>query len=170
MTLLAEDRVDDALTLCAGTPSPVSAVLLVGLQAYERIRQVGGNAESIRSIMGKAMEDYSSHALNAVEKRLNVLSTVGNSAPLFGMTGTVTGMIASFDALQKMGMDAGAVASGISEALITTAAGLIIALIAVIPYNIMMSSSEKIALEIEESSSELVDFLAMRAEKQKAGQ
>ncbi|NLB56638.1 MAG: MotA/TolQ/ExbB proton channel family protein [Lentisphaerae bacterium] len=169
MTLLAENKTADAKTLCAGTPSPISAVLLVGVQAYERILEVDGSPEAIRSIMGKAMEDYSSHALSAVEKRLYILSMVGNAAPLFGMTGTVTGMIASFDALRQQGMEAGAVAAGISEALITTAAGLIIALAAVIPYNIMMTSSDNIALEIEEAASELVDFLALRAEKQRAG-
>lgn len=168
LTLLDEDRINDALTLCASTPGPVSAVLLVGIRAYERIKSVGGKPESIRTMVSKAMEDYSSHALSAVEKRLNVLSTVGNAAPLFGMTGTVTGMITSFSALQKMGLDAGAVSAGISEALITTAAGLLIALGAVIPYNMLMSASDKIALEIEAASSEMVDFLTMRAEKELA--
>jgi biopolymer transport protein ExbB/TolQ len=114
------------------------------------------------AIMEKAMDDYAQHAMSAVEKRFNVLVTVGSAAPLFGMTGTVTGMIASFGAMSAAGVEASGVAAGISEALITTAAGLLIALAAVIPYNVFLSMSEKIDREIGETSSELLDFVATR--------
>ena len=152
LTLVEEDRVDEATSLCASTPSPVSAVLMAGLQSYMKHRGGSARAESLMSIMEKAMDDYAQHAMSAVEKRFNVLSTVGSAAPLLGMTGTVTGMIASFNALARAGVEAGAVAAGISEALITTASGLLIALAAVIPYNIFLAMSEKIELEIEETS------------------
>lgn len=167
LTFLEEQRVLDAKNLCASTPGPVSAVLLVGLQSFEKVLSVKGSPESLRLIVGKAMEDYSVTALNAVETRLNILSTVGSAAPLFGMTGTVTGMIGSFGALAKSGgLDAGVVGAGIAEALITTAAGLIIALLAVIPYNVFMARVEGIGLEIEEAASEMIDFIAMRAERE----
>lgn len=165
MTLMQENRVRDAKNLCAATPGPVSAVLLAGIQAFEKVKALGGSPESLRMIVAKSMEDYAPHAINAVESRFNILSTVGNSAPLFGMTGTVTGMIKSFGALAEAGsLDAGVVGAGISEALITTAAGLIIALVAVIPYNIFMGITERIGLEIEESASELVDLVAVLSE------
>ncbi|MBI2192492.1 MAG: MotA/TolQ/ExbB proton channel family protein [Planctomycetes bacterium] len=160
LTLLGQGRLEDAMVLCQNTPGPVSAVLLVGLQTYAKLKATNASPETIRMVVGKGMEDFSVHAMSAVEKRLNILSTVGNSAPLFGMTGTVTGMITSFNALASAGaLDAGLVAAGISEALITTAAGLLIAMAAVIPFNIFTSLSDTIALEIEEASTELVDAL-----------
>jgi len=169
MKLLEEGRTTDALNLCASTPGPISAVLLVGLQSYVKVSELNMNPESIGNAVGKAMGDYTSHALNAVESNFNVLSTVGNAAPLFGMTGTVTGMIKSFSALAGHGaLNAGIVGAGIAEALITTATGLLIALGAVIPYNFFMAKTEKINLEIEQAISEIVDFIILRSERKKA--
>jgi biopolymer transport protein ExbB len=169
LTYLEEDRLNDALTLCSSTPGPVAAVLLVGLQSYSNLRKRDESPEAMRLIMFKAMEDYHAHAMNAVEKRFNVLSSVGNTAPLFGMAGTVTGMIGAFDAMvQAAGLDAKLVAGGIKEALITTAAGLLIALAAVIPFNIFTSMADEISLEIEEATSELVEFIAMQQAEHKA--
>ena len=162
LELLGEGEIDEAAKLCASTPGPVSAVILAGLQAYSRLKAIGGKPEIIRTVTEKAMEDYSLHAMSAVEKRLNILSTVGNAAPLLGMTGTVTGMIRSFAIMSSMeGLQAGAVAGGIAEALITTAAGLLIAIAAVIPYHIFMSMANKVELEIEETSTELLDFVTI---------
>ncbi|MDA0838592.1 MAG: MotA/TolQ/ExbB proton channel family protein [Planctomycetota bacterium] len=164
LTLLAEGRDEDAITLCASTPGPVSAVLLVGLQTHVKLKAVHEKPDSIRTIMGKAMEDYSLHAMNAVQKRLSILATIGNAAPLFGMSGTVLGMISSFESLSSAAaLDASLVAGGISEALITTAAGLLIALAAVIPLNIFTTMSENIELEIEDAASELVETVTMSA-------
>jgi biopolymer transport protein ExbB len=162
LDLLTEGDLDEAARLCASTPGPVSAVVLAGIQAYSKLRAVGGRPEILRTVTEKAMEDYSLHAMSAVNKRLNILSTVGNAAPLFGMAGTVTGMISSFkDIAGRGGLDAGGVAAGISEALITTAAGLLIALAAVIPYHIFLSMANEVELEIEEASSELLDFMTV---------
>ncbi len=166
LSFLREDRIADGKTLCNSTPGPVSAVLLTGLLAYEKFQTVGGSSDSLRSIMSKAMSDFSLHAINGVESRFNILSTVATAAPLFGMTGTVTGMISSFSAMATAGaMNAGVVGAGIAEALITTAAGLIVALFAAIPYNVFMGMTEKVSLEIEEASAEMVDFLTLRAER-----
>lgn len=169
ITLLGENRVADAMTLCANTPGPVSAVLLVGLQTYHKLLAAKPTPEVIRTLLGKSMEDYSAQALNAVENRLNVLATIGNTAPLFGMTGTVTGMIRSFSALAgAVSLEAGTVGAGIAEALINTATGLIVALFSVLPYNYYMNLVERINLDIQEASSEMVEFLTMRAEMQQA--
>ncbi len=169
MTLLEENRISDALTLAASTPSPISAVLLVGLQSYDKLLSVKAAPEALRIVVSKAMEDYMPRALSAVERRLNILSTVGSAAPLFGMAGTVMGMIKSFESLRgAAALDAGLVAGGISEALITTAAGLLIALAAVIPYNMFMTAVENISLDMEESAAEMVDFITMREERKAA--
>ena len=163
LEFLGRGRLEDAAMLCANTPGPVSAVLLAGLQSYAKHRGIAARPELLTATMEKAMDDYSVHAISAVEQRLEILRTVGNAAPLLGMAGTVTGMIRSFSALQEVaGMDPGAVAAGISEALITTAAGLLIAIAAVIPWNIFISLSDRIDREIGEASSELLDFVATR--------
>ncbi|MDD5679224.1 MAG: MotA/TolQ/ExbB proton channel family protein [Kiritimatiellae bacterium] len=169
ITLLGENRVADAITLCANTPGPVSAVMLVGLQSYHKLLATKPTPEVIRTLLGKSMEDYSAQALNAVENRLNVLATIGNTSPLFGMVGTVTGLIRSFSALAgATSLEAGAVGAGIAEALVCTAAGLIVALAAVLPYNYYMNLVERINLDIQEASSEMVEFLSMRAEMQQS--
>jgi biopolymer transport protein ExbB len=161
--LLREDKVAEAAQLCASTPGPVSAVLLAGLQAYDKHRQRTKRAEVLRPLVQDALEDNAYGATSAVEKRLNVLSFIGNSAPLFGMTGTVTGMIKSFAAIAGAGaLEGSIVASGIAEALITTAAGLLIAMGAVIPYHYFMSRADGIMMEVHEASSELLDFITLK--------
>ncbi|TVR12221.1 MAG: MotA/TolQ/ExbB proton channel family protein, partial [Planctomycetota bacterium] len=80
--------------------------------------------------------------------------------PLLGMTGTVLGMIVSFESLASGGVNNEGVAAGISEALVTTAAGLIVALMAVIPFNYFNSRSDGIDLAIEEVKAQFVDTVA----------
>jgi biopolymer transport protein ExbB len=165
LTYLAQNRIQDAANLCANTPGPISAVILTGLQCFVRHKARTENIPAVTAIMREQMQDYALRALSAVEKRMYVLSTVGMAAPLFGMCGTVTGMITSFKAIASAGaIDGSLVASGISEALITTAAGLIIALFCVIPYNMFTSDVERINLEIDESIAELLDFVATKME------
>ncbi|MCG3148812.1 MAG: hypothetical protein PCFJNLEI_02259 [Verrucomicrobiae bacterium] len=163
LQLLNEDKIAEAAQLCANTPGPVSAVLLAGLQAYEKHSHATQRPEVLRPLVEDALEDYSYSAMNAVQKRLNILSFIGNSAPLLGMTGTVTGMIKSFAAIAGAGaLQGGIVAAGISEALITTAAGLLIAMVAVIPFHYYSSRAEQIELEVHEASAELLDFVTLR--------
>jgi len=164
-------RLDDAMAVCAATPGPVAAVLLAGLQACRRLQAAGATPDTLRTLMQKAMDDYTPRALHACERRLNWLSTISNVAPLFGMTGTVTGMIRSFGSLSGAGsLDAGVVGAGISEALVATASGLIIALTSLIPYNAFMNRVEAINLEIGEAASELVEAACLRHGRTAAGQ
>jgi len=164
-SLVAEDKVDEAISLCGSTPSPVAAVLLVGLQTYKRSQAMNVSREMQRLMMEKAMDDYTPQALHAVELRLNWLATISNVAPLFGMTGTVTGMIRSFGSLSGAGsLDAGAVGAGISEALVATASGLVLALGSLIPFNSFMNRVAKINLAIGEAATDLVQTVAMHAE------
>jgi len=163
LALLREGREEDALGLCFNTPGPVSAVLAAGLQSYLRHREVAKRVDSLRAVVQDAMEDYGHQAVQAVGNRLNILAFIGSSAPLFGMTGTVTGMIASFNAIASAGsMEGTVVASGISEALVTTAAGLLIAMGAVIPYHYFTSRAERIETEVVEAAAELLDFITIK--------
>jgi biopolymer transport protein ExbB len=165
LELVRQRKLLEAARLCSSTPGPVSAVMLTGIQTFVKYRDQGESPETIRACTEKAMEDYALHAMHAVEKRLNILTSIGNAAPLFGMTGTVTGMIASFKAMQAAaGLDQGAVARGISEALITTAAGLLIALLAVIPYNQFVAKVDELDLQVGEASAELLEYLTVRSD------
>lgn len=160
LELLGLGKLKEAALLCMSTPGPVSAVILAGLQAYSRLKAVGVSHDTVRTVVEKAMDDCSVRAMSAVEKRLTVLSTVGNAAPLFGMAGTVLGMINAFGNIERLKtMEASVVAGGISEALITTAAGLLIALMAVIPFHIFTAMANGVDLEIAESAAELLDFV-----------
>lgn len=150
-----------AIAECEASGGPIASVLLAGLRSYVQLHGKNESSETMRLVVGQVMEDYSAQAMGVVNKRLDVLTTVGTAAPLLGMAGTVTGMIASFHGLAEAGSmgGGGAVASGIAEALVTTAVGLIVALAAVIPQSVFNRWSDEIELEIEESNSELVEFI-----------
>lgn len=159
---LRSDDIDAAIAECEATRGPLASVLLAGLRSYAQLHEKGERAETMRMVVAQVMEDYAAQAMGVVNKRLDVLTTVATAAPLLGMTGTVTGMIASFSGLADAGSVSGSggeVAAGIAEALVTTAVGLIIALSAVIPQSVFNRWSDEIELEIEESSTELIEHI-----------
>lgn len=158
---LRENDLEGAVSECVAARGPVASVLLAGLRSYQQLRGKNESSETMRMVVGQVMEDYSAQALGIVNKRLDVLTTIGTAAPLLGMTGTVTGMIVSFSGLAEAGSmgGGGAVADGIAEALVTTAVGLVVALMAVIPQSVYNRWSDEIELEIEESTSEFVEFI-----------
>lgn len=159
---LRENDISGAISECEATRGPIASVLLAGLRSYKQLRGKNEGAETMRLVVGQVMEDYSAQTMSVVNKRLDVLTTIGVAAPLLGMTGTVTGMIASFAGLAdagSVGGSGGAVADGIAEAMVTTAVGLIIALFAVIPQSVFNRWSDEIELEIEEGTSEFVEFI-----------
>jgi biopolymer transport protein ExbB len=162
LACLRENDINGAIKECETARGPIASVLLAGLRSYKQLRGKNEGVETMRLVVGQVMEDYSAQTMSVVNKRLDVLSTIGVAAPLLGMTGTVTGMIASFAGLADAGGmsgGGGAVANGISEAMITTAAGLLIALGAVIPQSVFNRWSDEIELEIEEGTSEFVEFI-----------
>lgn len=159
---LRSDNIDDAISECETARGPLASVLLAGLRSYQQLHEKGERSETMRMVVAQVMEDYAAQAMGVVNKRLDVLTMVGTAAPLLGMTGTVTGMIVSFSGLAEGGGVSGSggeVAEGIAEALVTTAVGLIIALSAVIPQSVFNRWSDEIELEIEESSTELIEHI-----------
>jgi len=164
LELVGDGDVQGAANLCASTPGPVSAVLLVGLQTFSKHRDLTGRGDTLTNVMEKSMDDYALHAMSAVEYRLSMLSTIANVAPLLGMLGTVTGMISAFESMVQAGVNPELVAGGIAEALITTATGLFIAVVAVVPFHFFTTRAEQIELEVEEARTELLDYVATRVE------
>ena len=106
--------------------------------------------------LSKAMEMAAMEEIKRMKKYLPMLDTLITAAPLLGILGTVIGIIHSFDMLGRAGIqDPQAVTSGIAQALITTAAGLLIAILTLFPYNYFMSKVEKAAIRIEKYATSL---------------
>lgn len=158
---LSAGQLNDAVEICKAARGPVAAVLLVGLDKYRRLLRNGRSLAEIEANVSKTMEDYATHALEPLERRLNLLTMMATIAPLLGMTGTVTGMINAFTSMATQGVDAEGVASGIGEALITTAVGLFIAMPAAAGYNIFMKRIDKLILEIELTTNEVMDLITL---------
>lgn len=147
-SLLVNRSVRDGIKVCEQYRGPLASIMKAGLLKY------GQPKEDVQ----RTIETAAIHEMSRLEKRLMVLNTVVNAAPLLGFLGTVTGMINSFEALAAQGLsNPGAVASGISEALITTAAGLIVALPIQIAYNYFTSKINKTVRDIETSTNMLLE-------------
>ena len=125
--MLLRGRVGEAIDLAKNTPGPIAKITAAGLAKHNRPR------DEIKD----AIEAAAHSEVYLLEKNLGVLGTVAAIAPLIGFLGTVTGMIRAFMQVQNLGgsVDASVLAGGIWEALITTAAGIIIAVPAVVLYN-----------------------------------
>jgi biopolymer transport protein ExbB len=106
--------------------------------------------------MAKAMESAAAEEIKRMQKYMTVIDTMITVAPLLGIFGTVIGIIFSFEMLGAAGIEhPQAVTAGIAQALITTAAGLGIAILSVFPYNYFNSRIEKAALDIEKYATSL---------------
>ncbi len=154
-------KIDDAIRECEKYKGPVAAVLMVGLLKFRKLVRRGRPMSEIENNVTQTMSDYSPHMVEALEKRLNALTMIASVSPLLGMTGTVVGMITAFGAMAQAGMDASGVAKGISEALVTTASGLRIAVPCVIAYSYFSRKLERFTLEIEEASTEVMDIITL---------
>ncbi|MEX0725896.1 MAG: MotA/TolQ/ExbB proton channel family protein [Planctomycetaceae bacterium] len=164
-TLLEQDQAEEALNLCESQQGPVPAILSAGLRKYVVLRRLGYDAARIEEQVVKAMDDYGVHVVAALEKHLPSLATVASVAPMLGFLGTVSGMVNSFDTIvAQMGETniVEAAAGGISEALLTTAFGLIIGIPAYVAFNYFTSVINRFVLEVEESATELIETVTLQ--------
>ncbi len=146
--LIVNRSVKSAIKVCEDYRGPVASILKAGLLKYGQPRED----------VEKTIENAALYEMGRLEKNLVWLASIANVAPLLGFFGTVAGMIKSFDALAEAGLsNPGLVASGISEALITTAAGLFVAIPAQLAYNFFMSRINKFVRDIETSSNMLLE-------------
>lgn len=158
----SKGKLDEAIELAANTPGPVAAILLSGLRRAREQKASGKDIE-------KAVKTTGAIELGFLERGLIVLATVSNVAPLLGFLGTVAGMISAFGAIAEAGqVEATLVAGGIKVALITTAAGLVIAIPVNIAYNFFVTRIDKLIQEMEEGAATVLDLVWAR-EKVAAG-
>ena len=148
--LVAGD-VAGAVKVCESARGPVASIVKAGLLRHGRAKDE----------IEMGLQDASAHELAVLERGLPVLATAATIAPLLGFLGTVTGMINSFDALAAVGLNnPAAVAKGISEALITTAAGLIIAIPVQMAYNYLITRVNTLVRSMESAANLVLEALS----------
>ena len=146
--LIAQQRLDQALSLCEESKSPAGHILSAGLRRYEE--------GTVR--VTQAIENAGAIEVSKLESGLVWLATLSNVAPLLGFLGTVIGMIQAFQAIEIAGeVEATLVAGGIKVALITTATGLAIAIPINIAHNYFVSRVDRIVIDMEESAQKMID-------------
>jgi biopolymer transport protein ExbB/biopolymer transport protein TolQ len=161
---LKEGRLKDAIASSASKNyrySHLAKVVLAGLQEYQFQQESGSNLsrEDLVDTVRRAIQRASALTANDLKKGVASLATIGATAPFVGLLGTVVGIITAFQGIASQGSGGlGAVSAGISEALVETALGLVVAIPAVWFYNYLTGRIEYFNVEMDNSSSELVDY------------
>ena len=161
---LKDGRLKDALAVSQAKTyqySHLAKVVLAGLQEYQYQQDGGGSLtrDDIVDTTRRAIQRAAALTSNDLKKGIPSLATIGATAPFVGLLGTVVGVINAFVGIASTGSGGiGAVSAGIAEALIETALGLFVAIPAVWFYNFLTSRIEYFNVEMDNSSSELVDY------------
>jgi biopolymer transport protein ExbB/TolQ len=161
---LKEGRLKDAIAISSSKNyrySHLAKVVLAGLQEYQFQQESGANLsrEDLVDTVRRAIQRASALTANDLKKGVSSLATIGATAPFVGLLGTVVGIITAFQGIAATGScGLGAVSAGISEALVETALGLVVAIPAVWFYNYLTGRIEYFNVEMDNSSSELLDY------------
>ena len=151
LSLVASKKLDEAIALCDTKKSCVASAVKKFLQKAPKGIDVQDYEFILKEITIKETSPY--------ESRLNLLASVISISPMLGLLGTVTGMIRAFTNISKYGAgDAAIVADGIAEALLTTAAGLMIAIPVIVVYNYLNRRLEKIENEIDDVVTNIINI------------
>lgn len=151
--LVKKGSIELAISACRKSPTPISQIMLAGLMKFGRGRDE----------MKEAIEDTANQEIPILERNLSTLSTIGNITPLLGLLGTVFGMVKAFNVIAVMGVGKPeALAGGISEALLTTAFGLSIAIPTIVVYNYLSHRVDKLIRDMEINCVDLIDLLTFQ--------
>lgn len=147
-------QIKEALEICERKENPISRILKAGILKYDRGRQQ----------INEAIEDAALYEEPRLGKNMTALATIAHISPLLGLLGTVVGLVRCFQIIQAKStafqlVSPGDLAGGIWEALLTTVAGLIVAIPAFVAYNYLVSRINNFILEMEKASTELINFL-----------
>ena len=145
-------NVAEAVSICEETPGPVAYIARVAVLHHDEPREA----------IEQAIEQAGLLEVPRLERHLNMLATIAKIAPLAGLLGTVLGMFHLFSVMQQNAplLQLGEVAGAMVEALLTTIAGLCIAIPTYAGYNLLISRVEMVMLDMEKSSIELLTFLS----------
>lgn len=136
--------------------SPLGRVLAAGLM----------NSNQARAVMKDSIEDTGRHVVHDLQRFLNSLGTIAAVSPLLGLLGTVLGMIKVFSVITSVGVgDPGELAGGISQALITTAAGIAVAIPSLIFYRYFRGRVDDLVVDMEQEALKLVDGIHSQRER-----
>jgi len=161
---LKEGRLKDAIALSSSKNyrySHLAKVVLAGLQEYQFQQESGGtmSREDLLDTVRRSIQRASALTASDLKKGVAAVATIGSTAPFVGLLGTVVGVINAFQGIANSGSGGiGSVSAGISEALVETAFGLFVAIPAVWFYNYLTGRVEYFNVEMDNSSSELVDY------------
>ena len=161
---LKEGRLKEAIALSSAKEyrySHLAKVVLAGLQEYQFQQESGANLsrEDLLDTVRRSIQRATALTANDLKKGVSGLATIGATAPFVGLLGTVVGVINAFVGIASSGSGGiGAVSAGIAEALVETALGLFVAIPAVWFYNYLSGKLEFFNVEMDNSSSEMVDY------------
>jgi len=148
--LVRRGQVDEALSLSSKSRTPLGRILSAAL------RNAGYEREAVKESVEEVGRTEAAH----LERYVGILGTVANVSPLLGLLGTVSGMIKVFEMISVQGVgDPSVLAEGIHEALITTAAGLSVAIPALIAHRYFVGKVDRIVLELEQQALHFVDLV-----------
>ena len=151
LSLVANKKLDEAIALCDTKKSCVATAVKKFLQKAPKGIDVQDYEFILKEVTNQEISPY--------ERRLNLLASVISISPMLGLLGTVTGMIRAFTNISKYGTgDAAIVADGIAEALLTTAAGLMIAIPVIVVYNYLNRRLEKMENEIDDVVTNIINI------------
>ncbi|MEY4760440.1 MAG: hypothetical protein RLZZ200_296 [Pseudomonadota bacterium] len=156
--IVESKQVNEKVLVVLEQNSPMGRLLAVGLRHHNRPRYV----------MRERMEDAGRHVVHELERFLNTLGTIAGISPLLGLLGTVTGIIKSFNAISAGGMgDPRLLSTGISEALVCTAAGLCVAIPALIGYRLLRGRVDRLVVQMEKDATRFADALDVKSSTRK---
>jgi biopolymer transport protein ExbB len=168
---LREGKLDEAIKIADRyNKSHLAKVVVAGLQEFQAHRSSSEISGEEIEASKRALERAEAIVHAELKRGVSTMATIGSTAPFVGLFGTVVGIINAFKGIsQEKSTGLGAVAGGISEALVTTAVGLFVAIPAVWMYNYFSGRIEAFDVEMGNSSSELVDYFLKRTQKVAAG-
>ena len=148
---LADGKPDEAVAVCKDRPSPLARVLQVAVE----------HRDEPRELIQQRLEDRGRHEGVRLERYVDAVGTIAQLEPLLGLLGTVTGMMSVFQEVvassEHGAVDPGKLAAGIWEALITTAAGLIIGIPVLVAHRYLLSRSHRLVMEMEQGATRVLD-------------
>ncbi len=164
---LREGKLDEAIKIADRySKSHLAKVVVAGLQEFKAHRSSSEISGEELEASRRALERAQAIVHAELKRGVSTLATIGSTGPFVGLFGTVVGIINAFKGIStEKSTGLGAVAGGISEALVTTAVGLFVALPAVWMYNYFTGRIEAFDVEMDNSSSELVDYFIKQSQK-----